>query len=459
MAGYDYDITVIGGGPGGYVAAIKAAKEGKKVCLVEKGNLGGVCLNEGCIPTKTLLKTANLLEEIRHAGDFAITGLDVTNATVDIAKLQQRRKSVIATLVGGVKALVKGNGITLVEAAARFVDPHTIDAGGRKLTSEYFIIATGSDVFMPPFIALEGNNTILTSREALALTAVPASVAVIGGGVIGIEFASLLNRLGCKVTVLELLEHLMPMVDPEISGLAKKRLEKDGVEFKMPAKVTRVRDNTVHFEQAGKEQSVKADAVLMAVGRVPHTDGLGAEAIGIEFDRKAIRTDANLRTSVPNIFCIGDANGKVMLAHVASHEAVVAVESICGRPAAMHYDRIPSCIYLDPEIASIGLTEAAAKERGPVRVGRFRMAGNGKSLVEGDTGGLVKVVVDAELGEILGVHMYAKHATDMISELSVAMTLEATADEILESIHPHPTVSEAIPEAFMAAYGKAIHSL
>lgn len=457
---YDYEITVIGGGPGGYVAAIKAAREGKKVCLVEKGKLGGVCLNEGCIPTKTLLKTANLLSEIRHAGEFAIEGLDAAKATVNMAKLQERRKKVIATLVGGVGGLMRGNKITLVLAAAKFVDAHTIEAGGKRIASEYFIIATGSDVFMPPFIALEGKNDILTSREALELDKVPASIAIIGGGVIGVEFASLLNKLGSKVTVLELLENLMPMVDPEVSNLAKKRLEKDGIVFKMQAKVTKVKNNSVYFEVDGREETLAADTVLMAVGRIPYAEGLGAAEIGIEFDRRAIKTDDHLRTNIPNIYCIGDVNGKVMLAHVASHEGMVAVENICGHNLEMHYDRIPSCIYLDPEIACIGLTEEQAKATGrKLKVGKFKMAGNGKSLVEGDTDGLVKVIIDAELGEILGLHMYGKHATDMISEMSVAMTLESTAEEIIESIHPHPTVSEAIPEAFMAAYGKAIHSL
>ncbi len=375
-------------------------------------------------------------------------------------KLQERRKKVIAALVGGIQALVRANKITLVQAEAKFVDAHTIDAGGKRITSDYFIIATGSDVFMPPFIALEGNNTVITSREALQLDAIPASIAIIGGGVIGVEFASLLNKLGSKVTVLELLEYIMPMVDPEVSGMAKKRLEKAGIAFKMQAKVTRVKDNAVHYEMNGKEETVKADMVLMAVGRVPHTDGLGAKEIGIEFDRRAIRTDAQLRTSVPNIYCIGDANGKVMLAHVASHEGMIAVMNILGHSRKMDYDKIPSCIYLDPEIACIGMTEAQAKEAGRnVKIGKFPMTGNGKSLVEGDTDGVVKVIVDAELGEILGVHLYGKHVTDMIAGMSVAATLEATAEEIIESIHPHPTVSEAIPEAFMAAFGKAIHGL
>lgn len=457
---HDYQITVIGGGPGGYVAAIKAAKSGQKTCLIEKAALGGVCLNQGCIPTKTLLKTAATLTELRHAADFAIDGIDPAKLSVNMGKLQERRKRIIATLTGGVRNLVKANKIALVEAAAKFVDPHTVEAGGRKITSDHFIIATGSEVFIPPFIKQEGKNSVITSKEALTLEKLPKRLAVIGGGVVGIEFASYFNQLGVEVTVVELLENILPMVDPEVSELAKRRLAKSGIQFKMRAKVEIIRDNHIHFEQDGKKDSVAADLILMSVGRVPCTDGLGAGEIGIEFDRRAIKTDAHLRTNLPHIHCIGDANGKVMLAHVASHEGIVAVENILGRKIAMDYDRIPSCIYLDPEIACIGLTEKQAGEAGrKVKVGKFNMAGNGKSLVEGDTDGLMKVIVDADLGEILGVHLYAKHATEMIAELSVAATLEATAEEIIHSIHPHPTVSEAVGESFMAAYGQAIHGM
>ena len=242
--------------------------------------------------------------------------------------------------------------------------------------------------------------------------------------------------------------------------MARKRLEKDGVAFHMGAKVHTVRDNAVQFEKGGREDRVTADCVLMAVGRVPNTEGLNAKEIGIEFDRAAIRTDETLRTNIPNIYAIGDVNGKVMLAHTESHEGIVAVDAICGKHGCMDYAKIPSCIYLDPEIACIGLTEKQAREQGrSVKIGKFPMQANGKSLVEGDADGVVKVIVDAELGEILGVHLYGKHVTDMIAELSVAMTLEATAEEIMHAIHPHPTVSEALPEAFMAAYGKAIHCM
>ncbi|WZL72763.1 dihydrolipoyl dehydrogenase [Clostridiaceae bacterium 35-E11] len=457
---YDFDITVIGGGPGGYVAAIKAAQEGKKTCIVESTHFGGVCLNEGCIPTKTLIKTANIYEEIKEAENFAIEGLDISKVIVSMTKLQNRKNAVVNQLVNGVKGLLIGNKVTVIEGKAAFVDHHTIAVGDKKITSENFIIATGSHSFMPPFIEQEGNTNIITSKAALELDDVPKTMAIIGGGVIGIEFAYLLNKLGTEVTVLELMENILPMVDAEVASMAQKRLEKDGIKFKMGAKVKKVQDSKVIFEVKGVENHVEADVVLMAVGRTPNTEGLNAEGIGIEFDRKAIKTDLQLKTNIDNIYAIGDVNGKVMLAHTASHEGIIAVENICGKNIQMNYDQIPSCIYLEPEIACIGMTEAQAKEKYTnVKIGKFPMIGNGKSLVEGDTEGIVKVIIDGELGEILGVHMYGKHTTDMIAEIAVAMKLEATAEEIIETIHPHPTVSESIPEAFMAAFGKAIHFL
>ncbi len=460
MPDYMYDITVIGGGPGGYVAAIKAAQAGKKTCLVESTHLGGVCLNEGCIPTKTLIKTANTLSLIKESAAFAIEGVDAAKVTVSMKKLQERKKAVIGQLVGGVGGLLRGNKVTVENGLASFVDPHTVQVDGKKITSETFIIATGSNALMPSFIPLEGKTNVLTSTEALELDHLPATVAVIGGGVIGIEFAYLLNKLGAKVTVLELLDHILPMVDEEVSGLVKKRLEKDGITLHLGAKVQKVKSSEVLYELDGKQQSVKADAVLMAVGRVPNTEGLCADKAGVAFDRAAIVTDENLRTNVPNIYAIGDVNAKVMLAHTASHEGIIAVENILGHSKTMDYMKIPSCIYLEPEVAAIGLTENQAKEQYKnVKVGKFPMMANGKTLVEGDTDGIVKVILDGDLGEILGVHMYGQHVTEMVSELSVAMTMEATAEEIIEAIHPHPTVSEAIPEAFMAAVGKAIHTM
>lgn len=459
---YQYDIAVIGAGPGGYETAIKAAQMGKKTCIIESTYLGGTCLNVGCIPTKTLIKTANVLDTVKHAADFAVEGVDLSALKVDMAKLQKRRQKVVSTLVGGVRGLLRGNKVDILEGTASFADTHTLTVGDKQVSAEYIIVATGSSVFMPPFLALEGENHLLTSTEALDLDQVPASVTVIGGGVIGVEFAYLLNRLGSKVTVLELMDHILPMVDIEVSRLAEKRMTKDGILFRLGAKVSRVKDDTVYYEFGGQNCQVKSDMVLMAVGRVPNTQGLNAKGIGIEFDRKAIRTDAHMRTNIPHIYAIGDVNGKVMQAHTASHEGMVAVADICGQGEEMRYDRIPSCVYLEPEIACIGLTEAQAREKygDGLKIGRFNMAANGKSLIAGDTDGLFKVIVAADTGEILGAHLYGQHVTDMIGEISAAMAAEGTAEELIHAIHPHPTVNEALGEAFMAAWnGRAINSL
>ena len=425
---YDYEVIVIGAGPGGYETAIKSAQSGKKTAIVE--------------------------------AKFAISGVDQSALKVDMKKLQERKNGVVKTLTTGVQGLLRANKVTIINGHASFVDTHTIEVEGKTYTSEYFIIATGSDTFMPPFIPLEGNTNVITSREALNIDKLPESIAIIGGGVIGIEFAHVFSHLGSKVTVLELMDHILPMVDEEVSDMAKKRMEKNGVTFYNGAKVQKVKDNSVIYEYNGEEKSVEAEVVLMAVGRVANTDGLNAEGIGIEFEKKAIKTDGYMHTNIPNIYAIGDVNGKVMLAHTASHEGFVAVADICGEGGhEMDYGRIPSCIYLDPEIACIGLTEKQAKEKSyDIQVGKFPMMANGKSLVEGDTDGIVKVILDKELGEILGVHLYGKHVTDMIGEISVAMNLEATAEEVIGAIHPHPTVSEVMPEAFMAAfYGRAIN--
>ena len=461
-AAYDYDVVVIGAGPGGYETAIKAAQMGKKTCIIEGTYFGGTCLNVGCIPTKALIQTAELFGKMKDASRFAIEGVDADKLSVDMKKLQARKGTVVKTLVNGVKGLLRGNKVTVIEGHASFADPHTLAVGDKKITAENVIIATGSSVFMPPFIAREGQNNILTSTEALDLDHVPASIAVIGGGVIGVEFAFLLNKLGSKVTVLELMDRILPMVDTEVSKLAQKRMTKEGITFYLGAKVSKVKDNTVYYELDGKQCEVKADAVLMAVGRTPNTEGLNAEGIGIEFDRKAIKTDSHLRTNIPGIYAIGDVNGKVMLAHIASHEGMVAVANLCGHDEEMRYDRIPSCIYLDPEIACIGLTEDQAREKygDDLKIGRFNLVANGKSLIAGDTDGLFKVIVTADTGEILGVHLYGQHVTDMIGEISVAMNAEATAEEVLGSIHPHPTVNEALGETFRAAWtGKAINAL
>ncbi len=459
---HDYEVIVIGGGPGGYVAAIKAAQLGKKVCIIEGEHFGGTCLNVGCIPTKALIKGANVYEAVQAAGQYGICGIDPNALTIDMKKLQVQKRRVVNQLVNGVKSLLRANGVTSMTGFASFVDVHTVSVGGKMLSADDIIIATGSKNVIPGFIAQEGVNHIVSSTELLDIETLPDSIVIIGGGVIGIEFAYLLNTLGVKVTVVELAGHILPLVDQEIADLSEKKLAKDGVTFHLNARVRMVRNDHVIFEKDGKEQEVSAEMILIAVGRAPNTDGLNAEGVGLEFDGKAIKADASQRTNIPHVYAIGDVNGKAMLAHTSFSEGEIAARCICGDVCAMDYRYIPSCIYVEPEIASVGLTEEQARQQygDKIKVGKFRMAANGKSLIEGDNGGMCKVILDSEYGEILGVHLFGKHVTEMIAEMAVAMNLEATVEEIIATVHPHPSVSEALREAFMAAWdGKSIHSL
>lgn len=456
-SGHDYEIAVIGGGPGGYVAAIKAAQMGKKTVIIEKENFGGTCLNVGCIPTKALLRSAEALKEVKESSAFGVVDVDTSNATLDLAKVQERKKKVISQLVGGVQGLVKGNGAAIENGEGKLVDAHTIEVNGKKITADNIIIATGSQAKSLP-IEISEDATVLTSTEMLDIDKAPESMVVIGGGVIGIEFAYFLATIGVKVSVVEFLDRILPMVDEEITTQVTGHLQDMGINIYTSAKVTEITADSVKFEKDGKVQELPAEQVLMAVGRGPSLDGIDTEALGIKTERGAIVTDNTLKTSVSNIYAIGDVNGKAMLAHTASMEGIVAVENICGEKAVMDYDKIPSAIYIQPEIASVGLTEKQAAEKyGKIKVGKFPLMANGKAKVAGEERGLVKVITEAKYGEIVGVHMYCIHATDMIAEAVVAMKLESTAEEVAMSIHPHPTVSEVMHEAMHAVDGRAIH--
>lgn len=455
-----FDIAVIGGGPGGYVAAIKAAQEGKKVCLVEKDKLGGVCLNRGCIPTKTLLKSVDVLSTLRECAAYGVVGADMSRAAIDMKKLLARKNTVVQKLTGGVGMLLKANKVTVYTGTAAFVDKNTLQIGAEQVKADHVIIATGS---VPVKLPIPTNSTqVITSDEALNLSEVPARMVIIGGGVIGIEFAFVYASLGASVTVIEVMDRILPMVDEEITADVAKMLKGLGINIMTNSKVTKIESEKVYYEAGGKEQCEEADKILMSVGRAPNTDGLNLEVLGLQMDRRAIVTDEYLKTNVPGIYAIGDVNGKSMLAHTASMEGIVAVNNILGHGTKMSYDRIPSCIYTQPEIASVGLTEKQAVEKygkDKIKVGKFPLAANGKATVEGESQGLIKVIVEAEFGEILGAHLYGIHATDMIAEVVLAMNLESTAEEIALAVHPHPTVSEVIPEAFHAVLGKAIHSV
>lgn len=453
----DYDVVIIGGGPGGYVAAIKAAQSGLKTAIVEKEYIGGTCLNIGCIPTKTLLRSVESLKEVEKAGDFGVIDIDAANARLNMEMVQQRKEQVISKLVGGIKILLNCKGVTIINGEGRIENKNTISIGDNKITADNIIIATGSSAKQLS-IPISPKMEVLTSTEVLNIKEIPESMAIIGGGVIGIEFAYFLANVGVKVTVIEFLDRVLPMVDEEITTLVTNQLTNIGVAIYTSAKVLEITKDGVRFEKDGREENVAVKKVLMAVGRTPNISSIGCEELGIRTEHGAIVTDETLRTSIDNIYAIGDVNGKAMLAHVASAEGIIAVENICGHRCTMDYDKVPSAIYMQPEIACVGLTEAEAKEKyKDVKVGKFPLWANGKAEVAGELNGLVKVIADAKCGEILGVHIYAAHATDMIAESVVAMKLEGTAEKVAMSIHPHPTFSEAINEAMHAVDGHAIH--
>jgi dihydrolipoamide dehydrogenase len=452
----DYDLIVIGGGPGGYVAAIRAAKLGLKTAIAEKEQFGGVCLNRGCIPTKTFLRSLEILNELRDAADFGVSGIDAGNAGLDMKKVQARKKKITSELVVGVNALLKKNKVDILTGEAHIQDRYTVTIGAKIHTTEHIIIATGSEVKSLPDGIIE-RKEILTSDTVLNLERIPDEITVIGGGVIGVEFAYFFAGAGAKVTIVEFLDRILPTIDEEIADMAADNLRKAGIAIYTGAKVTKITEEAVEFEKDGKMEKVSAVNVLMAVGRAPRL-GADIEKLGIRTEKGAIVTDERMRTSAPNIYAVGDVNGKHMLAHAASAEGIVAVENIAGKDAVIEYGAVPGAIYINPEIASVGMSEAEARaRRSDIRVGRFPIAANGKSKVEGDARGLVKVIIDGEYGEILGVHLYCQRATDMIAEAVAAINAEATADEMVRAIHPHPTVSEAIQEAFHAALGGAIH--
>jgi dihydrolipoamide dehydrogenase len=452
-----FDLVIVGGGPGGYVAAIKAAQTGLKTCLIEKAALGGTCLNAGCIPTKALLKSVEIMNEIKQADVYGITGIEAEDARLDLNKVQSRKNDIVTQMVTGIGVLLKKYGVTVVEGKAVFVDKNRLQVGSETIEGKNIIIATGSSAKRVP-IDTDDSVPIYTSTEVLDMTEPPASIAIIGAGVIGVELAYFLANIGVKVNIVELLDRMVPMVDKEIAGMVENQFAEMGIEIHTGAMVKRIEKGKLVFEKAGNLSAIECDAVLMATGRKPNTEGLNLEALNIQMDRGAIVTDARMTTNIQGIYAIGDVNGKSMLAHTASMEGIVAVENINGGTAVMDYDRIPSVIYIKPEVAAIGLTEEQAKQKyGSIKVGKFPLFANGKSKIEGEERGFIKVITEAHYGEIVGVHMYSLHASDMIAEMSVAMSLECTADELIKAVHPHPTISEAIHEACHGAVSKAIH--
>ena len=452
-------VLVIGGGPGGYVAAIRAAQLGAKVTLAERAEIGGTCLNRGCMPTKALLHSSEVYELATNSVDIGIIGRDVA---VDWPRVQATRQSVSDKLTGGVRALMRANKVTVVEGESKFTGPKTVEVGGKTLNPDKIIIAVGSKPVMPPIPGLKECPACIDSTACLKMDHIPESLVVIGGGVIGVELGSVYRRFGSKVSVLELQDRILPQMDGELAELAAAQLVAEGMDLRTGAKVTRVDTTTngaaVHAEIGGKDTVFEAEKVLVCVGRSPNLEGLGLDKAGIAVEGGFIKVDKRLETSVPGVFAVGDCSGRLMLAHAAMAMGEAAAENAMGGEAGFNEDMSPACAYVGPEIAGVGYTEERAKELGiEYIVGRFPTSANGRSLVSGCTGGLIKVLAGPKFGEILGVHILAPSATELIEEAALAIRLEATLDELTDTIHCHPTVAEALREAALAAQKRAIH--
>lgn len=448
-------IVIIGAGPGGYVAAIRAAQLGATVHLIEKENLGGTCLNVGCIPTKALIHTA---DAFRKLPEEAANGLCIEKASVDWAKLQKHKNSVVKKLVRGVKGLEAANGVEVHAAEATLKDANTVLlSDGTELKADAVVLSTGS---VPAVIPFEGHDLpgVTDSTGALSFTELPQKLCILGGGVIGCEFAYLFNALGVDVTVIEMMPQILPPLDEQASYVLREELTKQGIKFYTGTRMEKAEQTEngllVYATSEDGEEQFECDTLVVAVGRRPNTKGFGFEEAGVRISQRGfIEVDEHFETSVPGIFAIGDCNGQIMLAHAAEDQGVAAVEYIMGETPNYDGNVCPSCVYTSPEASAVGITEQTAREQGlDYKVGLFPLAGNGKALIEGDQSGFVKFITEKETGKVLGVHMVGPHVTDMIGEAAVAMRLGATAKDIAETIHAHPTVSESIKEAALDVY-------
>ena len=453
-------IIVIGAGPGGYVAAVHAAHLGASVTLIEKKAIGGTCLNVGCIPTKVLLHTAELLNELKS--EAKRIGVLADNPRLDWNALMKRKTLTVSRLSKGTLDLVKGNGVEYVEGHAVLKGPRSVEVNGKVYEADAILIATGSVPDVPdiPGYDLEG---VITSDDALSLPAPPESMVVSGGGIIGMEFAAAYASFGTRVTVVVTSPEILRNLDTDIALILRKNLEKKGVSFHTGTSITRVTRSgeglKLELTSPSGPMELEAEKLLVAKGRKPYTEGLGIEALGIEMKRGRIVTDRHMETNVKGVYAIGDCVNDYMLAHVASREGEVAVENIMGQPVEMDYTTTPGAIYTSPEIATVGLMEKEAAQKGlKVKVGRFPLMMNGKSMITGDTSGVMKVIADEETKKILGVQMVGGPATDMIAEGALALHFGATPEDILHTIHAHPTVSESMLEAAANVFGRGIHT-
>lgn len=460
-------VVVIGGGPGGYVAAIRASQLGAQVTLVEKGTIGGTCLNVGCIPTKVLLHTAEIYQETINGKDI---GIEIEGKVkIDWPSLQQRKDQVVSHLTGGVSGLLAANGVEVISGLASFEDRKQIkvtkiDGNNILVKADQFIIATGSETFIPPIpgVELEG---VLDSTKVLSLKELPEEIAIVGGGVIGSEFATLFNNLGVKVTIIEMLPFILPPIDREVAAVVKENMISQGIDILTAAKVTAITKEgdklCVNVSLGEEEKVIRAQKVLMSVGRLSVTKDLNLDVTGIRLDKNAIYVDKTMKTSVDGIYAIGDVTAKNMLAHVASEQGIVAAENIMGVNSKMKYNAIPACVYTKPEIASVGMTEEEVKDKGiDYETGIFPLINNGKSLISKEVENtFIKIITNKKYDEIIGVHIYGPRATDLITEGTLALRLEATIDELISTVHAHPTIGEAMKEAALSIKNIAIHAV
>ncbi len=464
MNGERFDVAILGGGPGGYVAAIRAGQLGLKTALIEKEKVGGTCLHWGCIPTKALLESAEVLMLARRAGEF---GVRVSEASLDLKAAMERKDRVVKKNLMGTESLLKKNKVVTLKGEGRLLAKDRIEitdavGGTTEIAAGAVVLATGSRVGSLPMVPVDG-HIVLSSDDILSLDRVPESLLVIGAGAVGVEFASIYHSFGSKVILIEKEARLVPLEDVEISEVLKRSFTRQGMEIHVGASIQNVR---VEGEQAwsevevdGKIQRIHTERVLMAVGRKPRTDGIGLETVGIAMERGFVRVDEYMETNVQGIYAIGDIVPTQALAHVASHEGIVAVEKIAGKaPHPVNYQAIPNCTYCHPQIASVGMTEAQARASGrAVRVGKFPFLANSKAGILGEGDGFVKAVADATTGELLGVHIIGVLATEQIAESVVARHFEATALELAHVVHAHPTLAEATMEAMLATDGRSIH--
>jgi dihydrolipoamide dehydrogenase len=458
-----YDIAIIGGGPGGYVAAIYAGKKKAKVVLIEKKELGGTCLNRGCIPTKALIHSASLINQIKESKRFGIT---TENIGINWDVMQKNKETIVKTLTKGVENLLKANGVTIFQGTAKLIDKNTIkitfETKEEIIKANKIILATGSS---PVIIPIPGHDLedVITSDEALSLESLPKSILIIGGGVIGVELGYIYNALGVDVTIIEMLPQILPRHDEEVAKELRKILEKQGIKIYTDAKVKSIEKEgnelkTVYETKEGAK-SLLSEKVLMSVGRQPNNEAF--KELNLKQERNGVTVDDYLRTSIENIFAIGDVTGKSMLAHVASHQGITAAKNALGENKKMDYKVIPSCIYTQPEVASVGLTEQEARKiyGNEIKIGRFPFLASGKALTIGERQGFVKIISDTRWNEILGVHIIGPQATELIAEAALAIKLECTVEELAETIHAHPTLSETIMEASFDLLGEPIHKM